>query len=559
MLFELKEFEHFFSAAVLRKGWTLFTANKIEVLPEIKGGKRRFTVASEVLEVQRRGDVVLSYHCSCERAYLCEHLAALAFFLQKDIFPQKSSTRKKHNEQGPLANFRLALAAVRNKPLKEFFANSPPNEALVRKYFSDPGAGHLELYALFWKQLFQPYLQKELLTQKHLDGILNEIRRQQKAHHQARKPENTSLFNLSCLIEGVSLSALRNSGDETALPHLWRDLKTQLDGRFQKGLSKEEKLFWVQALLLFLRESKHFYPDLSLFLLPRTLQLSKSRSFYAELTTLLEQKNYQQHYGEPFHFLRISKCMVYLQRKKLFKEALPSLYERDELECLLAQTELLASQSKINKVMHLLVKTYESWSPAQKARQSNFRDYALNKAREGEDKAMELYFLKESLVFDLYIHPEKLKATLRLIPAHNKRAEVDALIQRIRQTNSELAQDKVNTLLLETQRLDELVKELKKQNNSFLLLHKVLVQKWPQYTNFDLEVYLQQLMQAFSNRRVFHKPEDLFSFAMTFLHKLPARDREKMKEGILSKLGGKSLLHQFVSDLFAEKQTNPPA
>ncbi len=555
MLFSLREFEHYFSETILKKGLVLFEQNNVQLLTERKSNERFFQVATARLQIHRRGEKVFSYSCSCSRSFFCEHLAAVAFFLQKDIFQGKSS-KKKEKEEGPSTIFEICLTQTTHKELRKFFKSSEQNTSDIKKLFKDRHAGDLELYCLFWGTVFKPYVDIGILDDTLIHQMAHQIKKIKTEHSGSGNRERSTLLELSLLLELHLVFNCRFTGNERELVLLQDQLKDSLSAAFLRGLTEKTKEIWKRALIVCLEETSSFMPQTTLFLLPRALQLTKSRSFFSELTVSLEKKKYRRAYGDAFDYLLMAKWMLYIQRKRVHRESFPATFSVNDLEYTLALSELQYCSGKVEKSVQTLLQRYNTWSHGEKARQPNFRDYLLNRAIQAGSKDLELRVLKEAILYDLYIQPARLERFFSLIPAKEKSVEISDMILRLRLETIPLAQDKLNTLLFESGRFSELILELKKQGNSFLLLHKVLLKKWPDFEHTDLEIYEQQLMQAFNQRRVFHKPEDLFRFAMAYIGKLPGKERNYTKEAVLSKLGGKSLIHQFVNGLFDELGDN---
>lgn len=549
MLFSFKEFEHFFSEAMLRKGLQLYEAGNIALLPEKVKDKRVFQVASRQISLSKRGDKLLDYSCTCSKSYYCEHLAALVFYFQRDTFNTKSEKGRAEFEKGAAGLYALALEKTKEKELRNFFRKRTfeIDQRDVKKIFDNLAAADFELYCLKWKILFKPYFRDKPLTDSDIETLLKEIEKQKPGH--AKIKPGLGDFELSLLIELSDLFDRRFSGDENRIRLYCKTLLLDLEKQFSRGMDATSKEVWMRACLKLLR-TEHVLYEALLFLLPRVLNLSKGRSFFAELSALLESRKNRKKYSEPFDSLKIAKCMLQARQMQVFKVSFPQ--DSDNIEYSIAVSELFFCAGKIEKGFKLLERIYGTWTNHQKRNGSYFRDYLIQKAVELKQVEKETFFLKEALIFDLYILPDKLHRYLSLLNKGTVKYALDDIIISIKTDKSPLSQDKVNTLLFETKRLDDLIEELKKQNSSFLTLHKVVLLKWPYYDEHILNIYLKQLMEAFSDRRVFHRPEDLFAFSMEYFGKLPVDERERVKDTILSKLGGKSAIHKFVTALFDE-------
>lgn len=546
MLFSLKEFEHFFSEAVLRKGLQLFENGKIRLLPEKSGDNRVFQVASREISIGKRGDKVISYSCSCSKSYFCEHLAAMAFYFQRDTFSSKSGKTTGEAKKTPAELYLFALGKTKDKRLKAFYKSLSPGTTYIKTLFDTQTPNDFELYVLKWQLLFSSYNRKAVISDADINVIIQELEKQRETH----RKDGAAIFELSVLVTLSELMGHRFSGDENRIIIFCRSLLAELQIKFSKGPDRESKELWTKAVTKLLRTDHLFY-EVLLFILPRALTLSRSRTYFSDLSVLLENRKYKRKYSEHFDSLLVAKWMLNIRQFKVFKTSFPIGADKEGIEYSLAKAELFFCSGKPERGFGVLQEVYETWSLSQKRHGSFFRDHLIQRAVEYGNAPVETLFLRESLVYDLYILPDKLKRYLAIVHKDKLQYEVDEVIRNIRSEKSPLSQDKINTLLFETKRLDDLMQELKKQDNALLAVHKVALLKLPFYDDHILNIYLKQLMQAFSDRRVFHRPEDLFTFAMEYFGKLPALEREKIREKILSKLGGRSMIHKFVTELFS--------
>ncbi|MBL7930696.1 MAG: SWIM zinc finger family protein, partial [Bacteroidia bacterium] len=498
MLFSLKEFEHFFSDAMLRKGFQLFEGGKIRLLP----GKI-FQVGSKQVGVDKKADRLLSYSCTCGKSYNCEHLAALLFYLQRDSFNSKSDKKSIEAKQPlPIDAYGLALRETKNKDLKNFFKNRTKeiHSADLRKIFSSDVADDFELHWLRWKMCFKSYYNNRQIGDSDIDEILKMI-----AHTKAHTSVKSVGIELALLIELSELLGERFSGDENKIRTFCKLLFADLYQAFSKGLNEPSKSTWLRATINILRTG-HLYYETLLFLLPRALVLSRSRHFFSELSVLLENLNHRRKYSEPYDNLRIAKWMLHIRQNQVFKIPLPQNWETTSVEYAIAASELLFCSDKGERGFKMLESFYNKRDSRQKRQDQYFRDHLIQKSAEYGNTKNEVFFLREALLFDLYILPEKLRRYLNLLDKKQIQSEIDNIIRDIKADRSPMLQDKINTLLFETGRFDDLIEELRKQDNAFLTLHKVALLKWPEYNEHLLNVYLKQLMDAFSTRRVFHRP-----------------------------------------------------
>jgi hypothetical protein len=343
---------------------------------------------------------------------------------------------------------------------------------------------------------------------------------------------------------------LRFKGDESELLSFYQEAKQRLKCMVENGLDKTLRASWYRATKRSLKRNSDLQSEAFQFLIPCFLSFSRSRHDIGTIDVLLDARKYKVKHSDAVDKLLIAKLQVWITQQRLFKISTSAKTHASTLEHAIATAELYFYSNKPLKGLRHLRDYYESLAQKAKRPQRYLRELCINKARETDQKDMEIYFLKEEFLNGMAVLPDKLTRFTSLLEPETREREVNDLVNKLKVGNDPFSFEKISALLLYVNRYDDLIKELKKHNDKFLLLHNVVLMKLPDYDSELLILYTKQLMEAFSNRRIFHRPEELFAFSKEYVDQLPLAARRKVVQAVLDKLGGQSGIYRYVKSLF---------
>jgi hypothetical protein len=181
-----------------------------------------------------------------------------------------------------------------------------------------------------------------------------------------------------------------------------------------------------------------------------------------------------------------------------------------------------------------------------------YQDYIVQRAREKNQRQLELKYIEESVVTSLYIPPQRIHRLFQLLPRNVRSMEIDRLIEKIKAFSRDYSFDKIAALLLKDNRPDALIPELKKQKNKFNLVHQIVLQKLPDVNEDLLLIYTQQLSAILNDAAYDQYHQQIILKAAEYLNKIPKENAKEVIDNVLSKMGSFSRIHQFIRSLYPE-------
>jgi hypothetical protein len=550
MLFSVTEFEQSFNNNNLKKALRLVREERISLHERLPNGSYHFLIDNQFdLHLKKRGGKILSYTCFCYEQAFCPHLAAALFYFQKDILGITSNKKANRFKAEPLKT--SAAGSFSNQSAADYFHKSPGNEFFL-------------LCLARVQHLLAPYLQLDRLNQKHINslnlklaGLLDSdtMPSEPDTHFLKSEDENrnrTGSFsvNLAIVCSMPLIFNLRMLGDESVLLGVFENSLKKLDDFYQGGIVTIEQQNWLGALLLAGKIKNRVGGQAFDFLLPRALSFIRKDTDFERLETLAGGRRTKTNFTMELDKPAISRMQIGIARKK------PALFERGIThtpEYVIARAELLFCTSKPEKAFSVLEAAVEKVKTEFPRLLQAYLDYLMLRAREYQQSAIELKYLKESMVYGLYINPSHLDRFFELLPVDTRSPEIDNLVLRITQHSGDQAFDKIPALLLRDGRPDALLSLIKKQENKFKLLHTIALQKFPVFDNEFLLLYQKHLFAALTGAPNERCHEQVFIKAKEYLDRLPQQTRDELVSNLLRQLGPFSAVGKYISRNFSEK------
>lgn len=554
MLFDAKEFEHYFSSTHLRKGLSLFEGAKVDLENRVAATEFKFTVDHQHLTLKKKGDKILHYTCSCAKKNLCEHLSAVMFYFQKDALglseKRNNIPTKKPVNKGESKALGTFLKDIDQSALIKFIEEYAEGHALFKQtvfahFSSDREEEAFTFYRVAVKNLIASHAATDALHKKQLEEVhaaLHELI----SKHSKSQANYRNLYYLRLAIH-VELPIIFNSritGDEADLVNWLEKNSLELDRYYFNDFSGIEKQSWIEASLAFLKSDLNLYTAVFSFILPRAISLLKEKDSANDMKKLLERKNMKLlRSGTGFNALEIVRLQLAIKEAELFKTPFPFKKYSNDPEFIIARADLYFFSGKTEKAFAWLNEHFAGIKSDFPTGFKSYSDYIISKAKEKVKPELELQYLEENFVYALHLVPKELDRYLELLPLKKQAKSITDLIAKIKKTSGNHEIDKTSTILLRAGRLSELVKELKKQKNRFNLVHKIAVQSLPHYNEELLSLYLQHLVAALLEANYSSYQQPLFMLAKKYLDKLP--------RAIANELAGQLLKHiEFVKPLY---------
>ncbi len=473
----IDRFEQFFNENTLKTAISILKKDQIDLVSKPKKGGYFFVIEGKnrnEVNITRRAQNIVSYSCSCESG-LCEHICASFFYLQKELLNDLlTGTKSGRKKEADLFNFYC-------KQIKQEWARlkkTKPGEEDFLKF----------AYTLFNLKRDEFFISLALLT------VLSDI-------------------------------SLRQS-DKKDFSLLEKETKSKFQKLFLKGIDHYQESALIKAAVVSLSSQRRFNSELFSFLIVFAGLVIKDKSIFSELKNLLDKKILKYHYPADqnkkrlayFHLRNAEQCLDSKRKKVKQKEIFTEYY------LALAERELCLK--KPAKALKFLEEGYQEIKNKRPANFISYLESVVETARIVKTPDTELFFLKQILIHTPHINPALLRRVKVLLPYSDRNDFYDEVISAIKESPRETF-EKLSDILWEEKRWDELVKEIKKQQNKFRLLNEVAIQKLPEYDSVLFEVYIQQLLRALSEASETHYQQKIFNDAKRYFERLP--DNIKLK------------------------------
>jgi hypothetical protein len=365
-----------------------------------------------------------------------------------------------------------------------------------------------------------------------------------------KRKQNFFYLHLALIKAFMPIFNLRFIGNEKPLFEVYYQTLEKLDSAYQKGLTLEEKNEWFKTTLASVESNKELESEAFLFLVPRYVCVTKSEFNLQLLNNSLKRRVYKASYTHAFDKLLIARFEVALVEWKLFKTAFPLHYEGGIVELIIAKAELLFCKNNSNKAFKLLESEYENVRTIHKNYYNDYLNYILEKAQKRDNKNVEMNYLHENFVHRLFIVEKDLDRYLELIPDNEKTGKLEELIEQIKSKSKGYHFDKVSILLLRANKLDELVRELAKQNNKFNLMHEIALKLYPNCSASFLTIYMKHLAETLRQDSIYAYQVKVFNGAKEFLDKLPKSQVIELIKKLLDQIGKTGHLYRYINEMY---------
>jgi hypothetical protein len=567
MLFDLKEFEQFFAEKALKKGLNLFEKGKVEQVQKMPNGSHHFLINSDIhLSIKKKADAVISYTCDCEQKKYCEHLSAVLFYFQQEVLgiAVKQSAQKnkkalvKASANAETISFKHFLQTLEFTQLLDFIEQyadeNPFFKELVKAHFSHKSESNaFDFYTIEIKLILQNVVTLQKLSQKNIAEICLKIHNLLARAAGLKSDFNEAFFlRLALINELPQMFEKRVTGSDAELANLHKDNLQLLNAYYKDGLNQEEKNCWIRVTELAIKTNAKLQYETYVFLIPRAACIINRRDDFIKLKSLLAKRSQKNYYTNYFNKLLIAQLQLEIKEAELFQTTFAEKKYSEEPELAIALADLSFCEGKVANGFKQLEKFYEQ--SKQTPSYFGYLDYIISKASEFNYTQIELKYLKESFINGLNIYPNYLNRFFELLRKEELTNEIDEVITKLRQKDKHYHFDKITSLLMKLNRWEDVIAEVKKQQNKFSILNLAALHTWPHYDSDFLDLYVKHFLEAVREARVVYYQEYIFKEAKKYIDKLPQAEAASVMDTILFKLGRNNPLAAYITKHYQAEQ-----
>jgi len=508
MLFDEKEFEHFFDEPILKKGLKLVSSGKIELLNKAANGSFIFLAHKPGGEfsLQIKAGKINSYKCFCEKKN-CEHLAAGIFYLQKELVefirPGKRSANKKQ-KKGTSKNTILesSISRIKNQ-LKPFavldkLKSAQINEIIKKISYEQSNASDL-------KQLFY--------------------------------------FDLAIILEVPKLSVFNNTGIENKLEGIVIKSKKRTEQLFSKS-STAEKLAVIEASKHSLRSQNNFRTGTFSFLMPYACLYCKDKNDLELLKQQLKKRSQAKNRLTSIDRKLIAELQLSIAYSKLFGRVYSLKEHQNTIELPIALAELEFCRSNNSKGFKILKQYAQQLKIKNINKYLDLLDEMICFSKEKNSTSNMKEFLLGKFIYGYVINEIELDQFFTL----HKDEVIDAaealLIKRLKSESVFYTFEKLAVVLLHRGRMTDLINEIKKENNKFKLLNSIAGKVFSDDT--FIKLYAKHLSQAITEARFPYFQEQVFNLARIYIDNLKPEQRRSLLKLLKEKTMYDKTMHAFI-------------
>lgn len=556
MLFDAKQFEQFFKERTLKRGLKLFEKGLVDCVDASTPPEYRFIIAGKELLLRKRGDKLMAYSCSCGDQSFCEHLAASLFFFQQDdlgLRVKKKAPLRPVLKKAKVPTKRSSaknLIHPRHESLVQFI-NQNRNKLSAKEilgFFPDKTLELFDVFCLQLELLLEPFIQLRSLNQKNCDALKTTIASFIKRNTKAGE-RNEYYLHLAIVRQFMPLFNLRFTGNEIPLFKLREQAMIKLEKALENGLSKTQQSAWYKTTVVSLDNNKYLTGETFAFLIPHCVCMPMTQADFQNLTRLMAKKSYRTPYTQHLNLLQIAKLEVALMENRVYKTALPFDPREMGIELLIAEAELAFCRGKSDQAFELLESKLTFVKSNQLNYYGDYLNYIVLNAKKKRRADLERKYLRESFLSQLYIQPKSLDRFLKLVPKNGWQEEILGLVKKLKMATLFYSFDKIAMLLLKGSFVEELIAELKKQNNKFAVVHDVALLKFPDYDKSFLQLYVKHLQEALIENDVYNHQILIFNKAKTYFDLLPEDLVDEMIKGIMDRIGRSRPIYRYINEL----------
>ncbi|MBA3680821.1 MAG: hypothetical protein H0W73_06595 [Bacteroidetes bacterium] len=511
MLFDQKEFEYTIEEPELKKGLKLFASNKIEILNKESNRSFTFLIHSKPageISLQIRSGKIINYKCSCYSKNYCEHLAAALFYLQKEVV--------------------------------EFIKPVTKN----KKKQSKAKKGILENCLSSIKTVLKPFVEIDKLKAQQINEICKKIDIEKEKRVFVKQE---FYFHLAIILELPKLSNFNYYERENKLHDLVKNSQQKIKQYLSEKPTVIEKEAVIEAAKYSVRSQANFRGGAFSLLIYYALGFIKDKNDLDLLKGQLKKRTQSKNRQDQTDRKLIAEIQISVLQANFLGKTYSLKEHTNTIELPIALAELEFRESKIGKGFTVLAQY------AQQLKTKNINKYLdliseiLGIAKEKNNKKTEIEFLEEKFVFGYVIDETELNYFFDLIGESRKQA-ADQLLTRLKNESRFYTFDKIALLLMNQNRSNELMEEIKREKNKFRVLNTIAPKIFPD--NDFIKLYVKHLAQAITEAKFHYFQQEVFNSARIYLDGLPLEPRTNVVIALKEKMLYDKLMLVYINKFY---------
>jgi hypothetical protein len=541
MLFYLNQFELHLKENILKKGFLLFQNG--QVYKHESMGK--FVVKENEITLQIKNNQLKRFSCQCQKLSYCEHLAATLFFIQQqklqlnvDVYtPSKIKSSKPNNQLNDIQQIIFKASLVDYSNDKEVAKSKS-----LTNYFSS-------LLNLLLSNL-KAFNNKMPLNQNQIDELIYVIRHASELIQTNAQKHLSFDWYLALYSFFMYLEDFRFEGDESALNKIHENIEQQLKQIYTKGLDVKQRQSWLKATLLSIQSNKNIKNKAFYLLVPHYLMITNKQEDLKKIETLFKKRIYKKPYDEALDKTQIVLHMLYFKIHQAPKKINFDSGEIIEPEYLIALCDFYFLKKKPDKAFQLVDNSIQHYLSKNNMHLRTFTVYAIEKSRAFNLIEKEIKYLRIGFIYNLYINDAELKRYKKLINKAKLKEELNDLITKIKEANGPFSFEKISTLLMLTEKYDELIKILVQEKNKFKLLNDIILKSKVPFDSKLMKLYAKQLGYALQEANTFSRQKQIIIRCKDLLETLAEEKLLQMFDLIMNETGHESQIGKFILNEF---------
>ncbi len=565
MSIDLKEFEHIFRAGVLKNGLRICKNGWVSLLEKKTNNNFEFLVFDKhnfEINIIKKAQKITDYNCACNKTKnFCEHLCAVVFYLEKEslgidikvskkVVKKASVTKIKKNKE---INFKEFLYNVEYTQLldfieKEGLKNELLKQQIINRFTLKTNESAFKNYCNDLKIILWNYLEYGKISQKQSNDIFKKITELElQAKTQNASCNHLFFYSLALICELPKLFKIKTNASDSELYTLIHQAINYLNTYFNSELTFLEIRALQDATPQILKNNSYLSVELTSSIIKKTIAFIDDINELQKLKTIVAKlKDKHFYYFTVINELEIIKQQLTLKYFELTNTLPLNIDTNFIIEYTLAKAELLINKGKSKVGLLELDTLYAELKQKNNSKFLSYISYLLKIAIYYNIKPLQIKCLSDSIIYNYDINFEHLEALKKIIGNANFNTTIDALISAIKLNKTKNASLKVISLLNYTNRMSDIILELKNKNQLFTELNTVVLKNLPSYSFELIDMYCTHFIYAINEARYDFYKETVFKQAQRYINGLPANAQTYLIQKILESIPKTKFIYNLI-------------
>jgi hypothetical protein len=527
MTLKIDEFEYFFQEKTLKKAISLFQRGFIETVDRTENDKFAFLFNDgSILNLRKSGSSLSQF--DLEQPSTNINLCVVCVYFQRDVLrleikQKKKISSKPKNEKPNLLEF-ISLPKLQQFIISESEFYKPLKKYILSHFKEKKFDDHFQYYSSKIKNIIDFEFGLKRATELQIQTILNKINLWQPS---AEVPRELLNFYLALVLR---LNVLHSQKRDTDILRI--EILNSLDAANALtntiALSENDKNNWIEMTLVSLKNDKIAATGLYLQMVYNCAQFVSDENLSDLFKILNEREVYSISGVKP---LLIAKNMVYILRP------VNSNIDIDvsQKEFYMAKAEIFLAKNEITNAFNYLEVAYENLS-VRSTFIEPFINYAVEKCVKYKQPKTELIFLKALMGLIYYGFETLYLRMISLLNELDREAYFNEVIAQIKIKANFKNDSKINFILLEENRTDELVQELKGQTHALQWCIKLGYKLAPYCPDVLQKLIVSNFIKEIEIVKTIAEQDLLANYIMDYLRSIESANKENIFESICTQL-----------------------